>query len=164
MIRSAAFVAALVFLAVIGASTAVQAHDGQQGVALATAPGLEVPVYAGPRTRARRPSKRCTRRTTRLPWRFGRRRCDTADIEVTYSNFPANAEAAFQAAVDIWKTQIVSSQVIHVTAKWTSLGNTGILGSAGPSNFYLLSDHRWYATALAEAKCGCAKTRTQRPT
>ena len=156
MIRKPAFVAALTFLAVIGASTAVQAHDGQQGVALATAPGLEVPVYAAA-ANARPTPIEALHAANHATSVAGSVVTDTADIEVTYSNFPANAEAAFQAAVDVWKTQIVSSQVIHVTAKWTSLGNTGILGSAGPSNFYLLSDHRWYATALAEAKCGCAK-------
>jgi hypothetical protein len=80
----------------------------------------------------------------------------TADIQVTYHGFSATAQAAFQAAVDVWESEIVSSQVIHVDATWTSLGaSSGILGAAGPSRFYLGADNRVYPAALEEAICSC---------
>lgn len=74
----------------------------------------------------------------------------TANIEVTYDGFSQAAQDAFQAAVDVWETQIVSSRVIHVNARWEPLGS-GILGSAGPNVFYVLDDGRAYPGALAEA-------------
>jgi hypothetical protein len=78
-----------------------------------------------------------------------------ATIEVTYGpGFTTQAQAAFQAAVNIWASRIQSSQVIHVLASWESLGS-GVLGSAGPSNIFLLSNNRWYPAALAEAMCRC---------
>ena len=58
-----------------------------------------------------------------------------ANITVTYdAGFMANpaAQAAFQAAVDIWRSVIVSSVPIRVNANFAPLG-AGILGSAGPS-------------------------------
>lgn len=78
----------------------------------------------------------------------------TADIQVTYNGFSPAAQAAFEAAVVVWESRIASSRVIHVTANWVALG-AGVLGSAGPSNLYLLSDNRWHAAALAEAVCDC---------
>ena len=79
----------------------------------------------------------------------------TADIQVTYTGFSADARAAFQAAVDVWETKLVSSQVIHVAASWTPLGS-GILGSAGPTNIYKFNDESvWYPVALLEARCAC---------
>ncbi len=82
----------------------------------------------------------------------------TANIEVTYHGFSVAAMAAFQAAVDIWESQIVSSQVIHVDATWTSLGaSSGILGQAGPTSIYRNAGSQWYPVALAEALCACDK-------
>lgn len=78
----------------------------------------------------------------------------TADIQVTYSGFSQAAKDAFEAAVNVWESLIVSSEVIHVDASWTPLGS-GILGSAGPESFYLLGDNRAYPVALAEAVCEC---------
>ena len=56
-------------------------------------------------------------------------------IDVTYdAGFLANptAMAAFQHAVDIWKTQITSPVTITIDAQWKALG-TGVLGQAGPN-------------------------------
>lgn len=53
----------------------------------------------------------------------------SSTFSVTYTGFPVQAQAAFQAAVDIWQTQISSPVVIRVSAQWTSLGS-GILGAA----------------------------------
>jgi hypothetical protein len=59
----------------------------------------------------------------------------TADIHVNYgAGFTVAAQAAFQGAVDVWKTQIRSSVPITINASWTPLGSD-ILGQAGPSNF-----------------------------
>jgi hypothetical protein len=63
----------------------------------------------------------------------------TANIQVTYHDFPANAQSAFQAAVDIWKTKVMSSAPILIDATWTDLttqfGDSGILASSGPTDF-----------------------------
>ncbi|MEO6351265.1 MAG: fibronectin type III domain-containing protein [Candidatus Limnocylindrales bacterium] len=84
----------------------------------------------------------------------------TADIDVTYSGFGVDnrglaAQQAFEAAVTVWESLVVSSQPIHVSARWINLGSGGVLGSAGPSDIYELSDKRWYPVALAEAICSC---------
>ncbi len=80
-----------------------------------------------------------------------------ATIEVTYINFPANAEAAFQEAIDIWSYSISSSVTIRVEANWTNLGSN-ILGSAGPSfiyrNFANAPNSDYYASALADKIAG----------
>jgi hypothetical protein len=78
----------------------------------------------------------------------------TATIQVTYNGFSAAAQAAFQAAVDVWEAAINSPRVIHINANWTPLGS-GVLGSAGPNAFYLMDDNRVYPAALAEALCNC---------
>lgn len=81
-----------------------------------------------------------------------------ADIQVTYTNFPANAMAAFQAAVNTWEATISSNVVIRIQASWTNLGSTGILGSAGPTtihrNFSGGTTNRWYPAALANKIAG----------
>ncbi|HYI21569.1 MAG TPA: hypothetical protein VEX62_02935 [Candidatus Limnocylindrales bacterium] len=84
----------------------------------------------------------------------------TADIQVTYNGFSAQAQAAFEAAVTVWESQIVSSQVIRVNANWTPLG-TNVLGSASSTYYVPLPDGRYYSSALAEALCGCPKTATE---
>jgi hypothetical protein len=78
----------------------------------------------------------------------------TSDILVDYNGFSVAARAAFQKAVRIWERRIVSSQPIHVKANWKPLGS-GILGSAGPREFYIHRDDLAYPVALTEAMCGC---------
>ena len=82
----------------------------------------------------------------------------TATINVTYNGFSAAAQAAFQYAVDIWETKIVSTVPIEVVANWTPL-ESGILGSAGPH--YITQNfsnapvaYTWYHAALANALIG----------
>src|SRR4051794_11376611 len=59
----------------------------------------------------------------------------SADIRVNYSSgFTTSAKAAFQAAVDIWATQIHSTVPITINADWSRLG-TDVLGQAGPVSF-----------------------------
>jgi hypothetical protein len=61
----------------------------------------------------------------------------TAQINVTYVGFSAQAKTAFQAAVNIWQTQIHSKVPINVVAHWSSLAQYGpdVLGAAGPTEF-----------------------------
>ena len=62
-------------------------------------------------------------------------RSSAATINVTYNNFPSDAQAAFQYAVNIWAGLIDSDIDIDVTATWASLGDN-ILGSASPSTVH----------------------------
>ena len=82
----------------------------------------------------------------------------TATFIVTYNGFTPAAQAAFQRAVDIWSSLLVSAVSIRVTANWTPLG-PGILGSAGASTIYrdfsgAPQPGTWYAVALAEKLAG----------
>ena len=58
-----------------------------------------------------------------------------ATFEVTYTGFTAEAQAAFQRAVDIWSEHIVSTVPIRVNAQFGPL-NAGVLGGAGPQNAF----------------------------
>ena len=87
-------------------------------------------------------------------WRAGIQSIQMATINVNYIGaWTAPAQTAFQYAVDIWETQITSSVPISVSANWTALG-PGILGSAGPVNFFrdfpgAPAANTWYPSALA---------------
>src|ERR1019366_2100570 len=63
-----------------------------------------------------------------------RSEAQNATITVTYGSgfaaFPA-AQAAFQYAVDIWKTQVTSPVPITIQADFSSNLGSGVLGSAG---------------------------------
>jgi hypothetical protein len=82
----------------------------------------------------------------------------TATFEVTYNDFTAEAQAAFQQAVDIWSSLITSTVPIRVEANWESLDET-VLGNAGAN--YI---HRgftgapeplvWYVDAVADQLAG----------
>jgi hypothetical protein len=77
---------------------------------------------------------------------------------VTYNGFISQAQTAFQAAVDIWASQIQSSVPIRVTANWTTL-SPDVLGSAGPTYVFrnfsgAPSANTFYAAALAKKLSG----------
>ena len=82
-------------------------------------------------------------------------------VNVTYSdNFDPAAKVAFQAAVDIWATQISSPVPITVTAIWKDLGS-GVLGQAGSTFLEPGSYPTWggatntyYHSALANKLAG----------
>lgn len=87
----------------------------------------------------------------------GAARGGSATFVVTYDGFPAEARAAFQAAVDAWATHVASAVPIRVEARWAPLGDN-VLGSAGP---FLIRDfdgaplvQTWYPDALANALAG----------
>ena len=78
----------------------------------------------------------------------------TAQFIVTYTNFTAEAQKAFQYAVDIWSTLIVSSVPIRIQANWIS-EEPNLLGSAGPTSYQYNFDggqkaYAFYPIALAE--------------
>src|SRR6478752_6121330 len=59
----------------------------------------------------------------------------SAHINVTYHGFSPQAQAAFQAAVDVWQHTITSSVPINVDATWEPLP-LGVLGQAGPTDVF----------------------------
>jgi hypothetical protein len=82
----------------------------------------------------------------------------TATFEVTYVDFPADARASFQRAVDIWARLVRSRVPIRVSATFAPLG-PDVGGMAGPSSFE--TDfagaplaRTFYPEALADALAG----------
>lgn len=85
-------------------------------------------------------------------------RVQTADIKVDYVNFPADAQASFQRAVDIWATLVQSSVRINILAQWVSQ-DPNVLGSAIWGNAFANFDgapklNVFYPVALAEKLAG----------
>jgi hypothetical protein len=85
------------------------------------------------------------------------------NVTVTYTGFPATAKAAFQAAVDIWKTNLRSAAPILIDASWTDMtaqfGDSSILASSGPTDFVANfqkapRQNVYYPVALANAISG----------
>lgn len=79
----------------------------------------------------------------------------TSTFEVDYINFPDDAKAAFQQAVDIWETILESNIPIRITAVWQVINNQGVLGGANPGTYIRDFDGAqriltWYPVALAE--------------
>jgi hypothetical protein len=75
-------------------------------------------------------------------------------IIVNYSGFTPQAQQAFQYAVNIWQSVLVSSVPIRINASWEQL-EAGTLGAAGASTLYrdfreALTANVWYPVALAE--------------
>ena len=61
----------------------------------------------------------------------------TSVITVNYgAGFTTEAQTAFQAAVDIWQTQVASTVPIVVDAQYLNLGTSGLLGIAGFRNVF----------------------------
>ena len=82
----------------------------------------------------------------------------TAEFVVNYNGFTPEAKAAFQYAVDIWSTIVVSDVPILVDANFVPLA-PGVLGSAGTRNLFANFEgapkkDRWYYSALADALSG----------
>lgn len=85
-------------------------------------------------------------------------RSTSAQFEVTYVGFTPEAQAAFQAAVDIWSALIESPVKIRIRAEWTQLG-AGVLGGALSGgyvgNFFGAPRvNVWYPISLAEKLAG----------
>lgn len=80
-----------------------------------------------------------------------------ARFEVTYTGFPASAQSAFQAAVDVWACRVRTTHAIRVDAIWAPLEQS-TLGSAGPVLFRNFGGAPargvWYPAALADGLAG----------
>lgn len=82
-----------------------------------------------------------------------------ATFAVTYSGFSPAAQAAFQAAVNVWAQRVTSSVPITVSATYTNLGNPNILGQAGSSFIWrnfpgAPRPNVWYVDAIANKRAG----------
>lgn len=151
MLLKSAVVAVLVCAALLTASAVVQGHALPQVTVIGSSPEANEVVLARS-TPGQTGSLLAPRYVHAGMQSVSSAGAPTATIQVTYHNFPANAKAAFQAAVDIWQTMVVSSQVIHVNASWSSLGS-GILGNAGPA--LIAVNGVAYPAALYESICSC---------
>ena len=83
---------------------------------------------------------------------------NTATINVTYSNFPDDAKAAFQAAVDVWQSLLITKVPIKITANWDGI-SSNTLATSGAKKVYKNFANApikdvWYPSALAEAIAG----------
>jgi hypothetical protein len=81
-------------------------------------------------------------------------RTKSAGIDVTYQGFTPEAQAAFEAAVNIWESLLTTDVTIRILARWVPLGES-VLGSASPGTYYRNFDaaqrkNIWYPIALAE--------------
>jgi hypothetical protein len=85
----------------------------------------------------------------------------TADIQVTYNGFTAQAKTVFEEAVNVWEHLIVSRQPIRVKATWKPMG-TGILGGARPTYLYM-ERWWWYPIAISESMCWCERNAASEP-
>jgi len=151
VLRKPAVVAVLVFAALLTVSSVAQGHALPQVTVMGPSPEATEVVVARS-TPGQTGSFLAPRYVHAGTQSVTSASAPTATIQVTYHNFPANAKAAFQAAVNIWQTMVVSSQVIHVNASWSSLGS-GILGDAGPA--LIAVNGVAYPAALYEAMCSC---------
>lgn len=85
-----------------------------------------------------------------------------ATFHVTFNGtWNPNAKTAFQAAVNIWQALLTSPVTTIISATWEDMSSygPGVLGGAGPSDFW--SDfpgapvaHTWYPIALANKLAG----------
>ena len=152
----AASVAACLVAGVVGvpSSGAVAKTNAVPGSHFDTRRGPLVPVVLGPAPPA----------VTRIdpPVTASGVSAAAATITVAYDNgFNANfaARTAFQAAVNIWKTQVSSSVPITINASFVPL-SAGVLGSAGPHTMLRTSSgalplaNYWYPVALANSILG----------
>lgn len=81
-------------------------------------------------------------------------RTSQTTIKVTYHNFPEEAKQAFQYAVSIWESLIISSVPIHIEAHWVYM-NENILAQGRPAVFFNNFNgtpvpNIYYPVALAE--------------
>lgn len=87
------------------------------------------------------------------------RLASTSNIEVAYTNFPAQAQTAFEQAVLIWEKYLVSPQTIRINAIWSTTLSSSVLAETGATRIYknisgFPYSNIWYPTALAEALTG----------
>ena len=83
-------------------------------------------------------------------------------ISVNYgAGFPASAQVAFAAAVDIWQTQVKSPITIVVDANWVDFGDPLLLAESGVGcEFHdvpgAIRPATWFVSAIAERLAGAS--------
>jgi hypothetical protein len=140
-----ALVLALAGVGVVSAPTASAAGEGPH---VQFAPGPQMVVLAGPGV---------ANTSIPAPPRAGVS-AQQAAFSVNYVGFPAPAQTAFQAAVNIWASLLASPVPIVIDASWEPLG-TNQLGGAGATesarNFTGAPQaDTWYPKSLANALSG----------
>ena len=79
-------------------------------------------------------------------------------FEVDYTGFTSESRAAFQSAVDVWASYLVSRVPIRVIAKYESINSTTLATSGSKKVFKNFSPNilndTWYPSALADAIAG----------
>ncbi len=153
MRKPVATAGAIAFLLLVSFGPVAARPQDPHDAALQMASGTAVELRAGETLQRHRPILSPQRMAAGVP---------TADIQVTYTGFSNAARTAFEAAVQVWESRIVSSQVIRVDAAWRSMPS-GILGGAGATFRYLHADNRWYPAALSESLCGCNRSPAWEP-
>ncbi|MEL6770215.1 MAG: T9SS type A sorting domain-containing protein [Bacteroidota bacterium] len=128
------------------------------GPVLGQAPSeIAGPIYAHALPDAPRPDARTT------PPVVVQSRGAAATFEVIYTGFPAQAQAAFQRAVDLWADFVVSAVPIRVNAEWVEFDSETTLGAAGPfiaqfdegdSRPAGFEANVWYPIALLNSRAG----------
>lgn len=93
-------------------------------------------------------------------WKLNKNaKTNATTFEVEYVNFPDDAKAAFQKAVDIWSSIIETDVPIRILAVWQVISSGGstsnVLGGANPGTYIRDFDGAqrsltWYPVALAE--------------
>lgn len=87
-----------------------------------------------------------------------RTKANSAIINVTYSNFPSDAKVAFQSAVDVWQSVLISRVPIRINAVWDAISSNTLATSGTKKVFKNFSNapikEVWYPSALAESIAG----------
>ena len=142
-------------LSVLGVVPAVPASAAPSPRPQAGVPGRMVPLLRSAAPIRRAPGTFTGRDGLRRAIVAGSPATPRSSWQVTYTGFTAQQRAAFQAAVDIWAGIVSSPIPIKVDASLSSTLGPGVLGFAGPDNFYTVpsaGDHQsMYPSALADA-------------
>ncbi|MDP9073595.1 MAG: fibronectin type III domain-containing protein, partial [Actinomycetota bacterium] len=71
-------------------------------------------------------------------------------VAVTFHGFPAPAQAALQAAADIWAAALNSAAPITLDATWAPATDARVLASTAPTLLRRVNGSVWYPQALAD--------------
>lgn len=80
-------------------------------------------------------------------------RAQSLSFIARYQDLPPAAVASFQHAAQIWESLLVMRVPITVAVSWEPLG-AGVIGAAGPSDFFRDSSTPWLPVALAQQYAG----------
>ena len=81
-------------------------------------------------------------------------RAPVGDILVHYTGFTPEAQAAFQRAVDIWSSLLITSVPIEIEADFESFEDSGTLAFVRPVTLFTRESEFWEPVALANQLVG----------